>query len=366
MRALLLHLRQLVLLVAVGGALALCVWLIIMIVAAADDSEPEQPPEPMQPLPQVDFTEGPVDLVIYERDRKWLVRDQELVRDAALKQMPDMAARAPFSTFGAQLLSGSSKYSSWSITLQFLRGSSVLSEQACWGQSCKDRPEMRAILDPLLAARQELKGEYVSFPDYTDYLQAYDAAQTSPDRYGDIDPPKPEDQTGLTEEIVISFPVMFAPIDLPVDIPDYQTAFATEYATETENFDLSLNVSETTSLALLRCSDNHIVLQSDGVTGVFPENWRAVGVYGRIKATDDFADRLMARTDRSFLPVTQYDAAGFDEAVKKAVAAAGVNPDPSDCYIVDGAATESRLTLWRNFPHLYGFYWTRIMPKEHP
>ncbi|MBK4215868.1 hypothetical protein JJJ17_08020 [Paracoccus caeni] len=326
--------------------------------------------EVVQPLPMVDFSAGPVDLILEEGLRRWLVQDQSLVRKAATMVMADGQTKPPRSIFGA-LFSTKQRGEKDDFAISLVRNGETLSQQNCWTVDCVDLPEMQSFLTDMLSAGQQLSEEYESFPDHAGYLRAYAQASASPQRYGEIDPPQPEPERRLPERLYITFPITFFHDDGPAtDVPDYATAFREEYAADGDHFELALETTAEdepfAALMLRRCHDQQVVMRRDGTGPVFPTGWHFVSVDGWIDATPNFADKLEARRDWDLLPSPDNDPERLNRAILAAVAEQGDNPDPRQCYTVDGTTSGNMLTLWRDMPRHYGFRWVRIDEKEAP
>lgn len=336
--------------------------------ASAQSSSGSPPDQKMQRFPAMDPVAGPLELVVSENGRDWLVRDQTVIAKAVGAGLPDTSSKEVGLLFLSFLAMSPPGNRPAEVRLSLREKGVEIAALACWSATCADLPETREVLAPLLAVGIRLESAYDSFADHAEYRQAYDAATKSALRYGDIDPPQPEAADRLSQRLIVTFPLVYrgpaGANGADHQIPDYEKAFRAEYAADQADFRLQISRHEGEGMVMRRCSDNSVVMDRAGDAPVLPEGWQFVGVSAHLDAAPALADRIQGRVNWGFLP----DPSNDDEALIQGMAAAaeqkGAMTDPEDCYRLDFAPASDEVQIWRDFAKRYGFYWTRMVAGE--
>lgn len=325
----------------------------------------------MQQVAEIDFSSGPVDLIVRKSGTEWLVRDQELVRNAALIGIPDTSSEETGLLLMSVLFMSPPGTSPASARLTFRRDGETLSSVACMRALCGNLPELRELFDPLIAAGVPIEHQYKYFSDYGAYLKFYESVEKSADRYGPIDPPTPEEKRRLDNTVYVCFPILYQKTPasdwLVPARKAYAEAFLTEYADVEDQIALNLNEERGEGMILRRCSDNGAVMsKDDAAKPIFPSDWEFVAITAKISATSTVADQITDRSDWSFLPEFNNDNEGLTQDIIALVNQHGDQTDPDDCYQVDFAPGSGSVSVWHDYPYSYSLSWTRILPKETP
>lgn len=319
-----------------------------------------------QPFKDIDFSAGPVDLVIETSAGEFGIRDQERLKQAAMMGFPDFAG-AELGRLALSIVFLSPPGSAPGTTgLTFSRDGRILAQAGCWTSVCGDDPTLAAYMDELTRNARPLVSHSQSFADYDAYLAMRQKLMALPDRFGPVSPETVEAFEPLPDRIYLDFPVIYAD-GLTEEMAMAHAeklvdAFRQRFAAQQDEFRLLSPPAITVErdyLYLQDCRTNEQIVINDNLAPI-PPGYAFASISLRIATSPELAERLSATYAWRFLPRGPADKAALTQAIRRDLAMQGIADDPRRCFSIPNSISGETIRIIHDSFAGYHLGWSTI------